>query len=130
MSHLRSTLYVFLASLCLFCVAIPVYAGTQGILEGRVKDKENGEGLVGVNVVIVGTNVGAVTDVEGRFIVNNVEVGTYSVRFSQVGYQQVIYRNVTIRPDLRTNVDVSMVQTSVQMGEVEVTAERPMIEKD
>ncbi|MFI5250931.1 MAG: TonB-dependent receptor domain-containing protein [Bacteroidota bacterium] len=105
-------------------------AGTQGILEGKVTDKDNKDPLVGVNVVIVGTSFGAATDADGRFAINNLEAGVYTVRFSQVGYASILYKNVTIRPDLRTTLTIEMMQSAVQFKEIEVTAERPMIEKD
>ena len=107
-----------------------VYAGTTGILEGKVKDKDTGEPLVGVSVLIVGTSVGVATDIEGRFQLNNIETGTYDVRFSIVGYQSMTYKDVIIRSNLRTNLSVELKQSAVELGEVEVMAERPLIEKD
>src|SRR5579862_6914666 len=83
--------------------SISSFASTQGTLEGTVKDKSNHDALIGVNVVIVGTSIGAVTDVNGHF---------------------------QIHPDRRTTVNVELDQSAVQFHEVEVTAERPMIEKD
>ena len=105
-------------------------AGTSGVLEGKIKDKHSGEALIGVSVSIIGTSMGGATDAEGRFQVSNVEAGTYDVRFSSVGYQTLVYRDVVIRPDLHTSVSVEMVQSAVELGEIEVLAERPLIEKD
>jgi outer membrane receptor for ferrienterochelin and colicin len=118
----------FIILFFVFCCS--AFAGTTGILEGRVRDKESGEAMVGVIVQIEGTKIGAVTDVDGRFIISNLEAGTYIVKFSQVGYQSVNENNVVVRPDLRTSLEVRLLQSAVQMGEVEVMAERPMIEKD
>ncbi len=105
-------------------------AGTSGTLEGQVFDKESREPLVGVTVVIVGTAIGTATNLEGEFQITNIEAGTYDVRFSNVGYQTLLYKKVVIRPDIRTKISVEMLQSAVQLGEVEVTAERPLIEKD
>lgn len=130
MRHFR--LFATLVVLVVISVAFNsiLNAGVQGILEGKVKDKHSNEPLVGVNVVIIGTSIGAATNDEGRFMISNIEAGTYSIRFSQVGYQPLIYHQVTIRPDLRTTVNVEMVQSAVELQAIEVTAERPMIEKD
>ena len=116
--------FFLLGSICL------AFAGTLGILEGTVVDKESGEGLIGVNILIVGTSIGTVSVDDGRFAINNVEAGTYIVKFSQIGYHTVTYTNVVIRPDLRTTLKIEMIQSAVEFKEVEVTAERPMIEKD
>src|SRR5438105_2915347 len=55
----------FVAIALLFISGTQLFAGTQGILEGRVRDKDNRSDLIGVNVVIVGTSIGAATNIEG-----------------------------------------------------------------
>jgi len=105
-------------------------AGTSGILEGKVVDKETKEPLVGVSVGIVGTTIGAATNVDGFFQINNVQAGTCDVRFSNIGYQTLVYKSVSIHADLRTKVNIELQQAAVELGEIEVTAERPLIEKD
>lgn len=104
--------------------------GTLGIIEGKVKDKQSGDALVGVSVLAVGTTIGAASDVEGRYRISNIEAGTYDIRFSSVGYQPVLYRSVTVRSDLRTEINVEMVQSQIELGELEIVADRPLIEKD
>ncbi len=105
-------------------------AGTAGILEGKVADKETHEALIGASVQIIGTTQGAATDIDGYFLINNVEAGTYDVRITHVGYQPMVYKKVTIRPGLRTKISIELQPTAVELHEIEVTAERPMIEKD
>ena len=114
----------------LLATASLLFAGTTGILEGTVVDRDTRETLIGVSVSIVGTGLGAATDAEGRFQVNNVESGTYDVRITNIGYQPVVYREVVIRPDLRTKITIEMVQSAVELEAVEVIAERPLIQKD
>ncbi len=125
----RFPLSVTLAALLLATFSL-LFAGTTGILEGTVVDRDTRETLVGVTVSIVGTGLGAATDAEGRFQVNNVESGTYDVRITNIGYQPVVYRGVVIRPDLRTKINIEMVQSAVELDAVEVIAERPLIQKD
>ncbi len=124
MARIAALLILFLAAV------LRVTAGTTGILEGKIADKDNKEPLIGVSVAIVGTSMGAATDERGYFQVQNVPAGTYDVRFSNVGYQTMLYHGVVIHPDLRTKLSIELVQTAVQLGEMEVTAERPLIEKD
>lgn len=106
------------------------FAGTTGIIEGKVLDKATHEPLIGVTVLIVGTTQGAATNIDGEFLINNVEAGSYDVRFTNIGYQTQLSKGVVVRPDLRTKLSVELLQTNVELHEVEVTAERPMIEKD
>ncbi|HZY10804.1 MAG TPA: TonB-dependent receptor [Bacteroidota bacterium] len=107
-----------------------LYASTDGILEGKVVDRESKESLVGVTVAIIGTSIGVATDVEGYFRISNLPAGTYDVRFSSVGYQPIVYKKVSIRQNLRTKVSIELIPTAVELGEIEVLAERPLIEKD
>jgi len=106
------------------------FRGVTGILEGRITDKQTNEPLVGVNVVIVGTGFGAASDAEGYYRVNNVRAGIYEVRFSIIGYKTVLMTKVTIIPDLRTRLNVEMAASAIELGTVEVRAERPLIQRD
>jgi hypothetical protein len=114
----------------LLCLTNVLVAGSAGIIEGRVIDKDSKEPIIGATVQIIGTTLGAATNIEGVFFINNVEAGTYDVRITNVGYQPTVYKKVQVRPDLRTKITVELQASAVELNEVEVTAERPMIEKD
>jgi outer membrane receptor for ferrienterochelin and colicin len=105
-------------------------AGTTGRLEGIVSDAQSGEALVGATILILETSQGAVSDSQGRFIVHNLRAGTYQVRVSLLGYQSVVYKEVTILPDLRTRLTVQLKNAPIEVEGVEVTAERPLIQTD
>lgn len=112
----------------MFCSSL--FAGTTGLLEGRVTDKATGQYIIGANVTVMGTQLGAAADVDGIFVIANIRAGTYSVKFSSVGYRTVILQNVTILPDLRTRIDMQLDPSAVELDAVEVRAERPLIQKD
>ena len=95
---------LFSISLLLFCHQI-IFAGTTGKLAGRVIDKETGEPLPFVNVLIQGTNYGAATDLDGNFVILNIPPKTYSVKAQYIGYQAMVVNNVRISIDQTTNVD-------------------------
>jgi outer membrane receptor for ferrienterochelin and colicin len=107
-----------------------LFAGTPGILEGYVRDKATGTGLPSVNVMLVQTSQGTVTNKDGYFRLHNVPAGTYEVKISMIGYQTMTYRNIVIRPDLATRLNIEMVESAIALGEVEVRAERPLIQRD
>jgi len=107
-----------------------LYAGTTGKIVGVVKDKETGERLMGVTVIVVGTTLGAATDVNGEFFINNVPVGTYTVQASMVGYQSVRVENVQISADLTTTVNFELSSKAVEVAPITVTAERPLVQKE
>ena len=47
-------------SILIFLLGTLVYAGTTGKIAGKIIDKATGEALIGANVLIVGTTMGAV----------------------------------------------------------------------
>ncbi len=104
--------------------------GIAGTLAGIVRDKDSHAPLIAVNVLIVGTNLGAITDENGRFQIQNVRAGVYDVRFTMVGYGKLVMKRVTILPDLRTDLTVDLEVSSVELDAVEVRAERPLIQRD
>jgi outer membrane receptor protein involved in Fe transport len=106
------------------------YAGETGKIAGRVIDANTKEPLVGVNVVVEGTELGAATDATGHYLIINVPVGTYDVTASYVGYEPVRVKGVKVIVDQTTYVDFQLKPTVIEIQKpVEVTAERPMIIK-
>ena len=71
-------------------------AQNTGALTGRVTDAQTGETLIGANVVITGTTLGAATNIDGEYRINGVPVGDYSITASYIGYSPYTYEDVTI----------------------------------
>jgi hypothetical protein len=69
----------------LFSTAALLTAQTTGKVAGRITDKENGQGLPGANVIVEGTNRGAVADLSGDFYILNVPRGVYVLRVQMLG---------------------------------------------
>jgi hypothetical protein len=105
-------------------------AGTTGILEGTIKDKTTGEPIVGASVVVVGTLLGASSGANGYYQIANLRAGVYDIRFSAVGHQPAIYRDITIVPDLRTKLSVLLVASDIELNAVKVLAEKPLVQQD
>jgi outer membrane receptor for ferrienterochelin and colicin len=107
-----------------------VYAGTTGKLSGSVKDAQTGEPLIGANIIIVGTDFGAATNADGNFVILNIPPGNYSVKISYIGYETKLVTNIQMVVDQTTSIPVTLNPESIKVGEVVVTAETPMIQKD
>lgn len=132
MKRLSTHLRVITASiLCAVVASQPLQAGTTGKIAGNVKDSNTGEPIIGANVVLEGTSMGAATDFEGYYTILNVKPGTYTLVVSAVGYNKKTMTNVSVSVDLTTTIDVVLDQTVLEIGqEVVITAERPAIQKD
>ncbi|HEU5112796.1 MAG TPA: carboxypeptidase-like regulatory domain-containing protein, partial [Acidimicrobiia bacterium] len=110
-------------------VAVPSFSGTTGKLSGKVVSEKN-EPLAGVNVRVEGQRVGAITDDKGDYAIIGVLAGTYVVRANLLGYAAFAAQNVTIQPDFTTELNITLKSEAVQMEEVRVDAERPLLQKD
>ena len=106
-----------------------VYAGTTGKIKGKVMDKENKEALVGANVAVNGTTLGAATDVDGGYTILNIPAGLYTIKATFVGYAAVEISNIRVNNDLTTEVDFAMSSEAVQLQTVEIIAQRPLVNK-
>jgi outer membrane receptor protein involved in Fe transport len=110
-------------------LAVPALAGTTGKLTGRVVDEKK-QPLPGVNVRIEGQRLGAITDDHGEYFVIGIPAGRYIVHMNLIGYANYTAENVEITPDFSTTIDAVMKTEAVQMNEVVVNAERPLLQKD
>ncbi len=107
-----------------------VIAGNTGKISGRATDVKSKEGLVGVNILVVGTTLGAVTDIEGNYTIIGVTPGTYTLKASLIGYNTVTVSNVVVNIDLTAKQDFILTETTVEVREFVIVAEKPMVQQD
>ncbi|HOY44779.1 MAG TPA: TonB-dependent receptor [bacterium] len=107
-----------------------LYAGTTGKIAGTITEKATGEALPGANIIVTGTRLGAVTDINGRFTILEVPPGTYALQVTFLGHQKTIINDVRVYIDQTARIDVAMVQEAIDIGDVVVVAERPLIKPD
>jgi Ca-activated chloride channel homolog len=115
--------------LFLACVS-HVTAGTTGKLTGFVKDAKTGIGLVGVNVIIEKTSMGAVTDTSGKYMIYYIPPGKVSVRFTMMGYESLRKKNIRIKADSVTVLNVNMKSKQMEGEQVTITAKKAEIRRD
>ncbi len=106
----------------------PVGASTGGKIAGVVKDAATGDGLPHANVV-VDTKLGTTADEKGRFFILNVPAGTYTLKATYIGYADYTVEDVRVSADLTTNIAVELTSSDIQVEEVVIRAERPIIDK-
>jgi outer membrane receptor protein involved in Fe transport len=95
-----------------------------------VIDNQTGEALPGVAVQILGTTIGAATNISGEYFIINVPPGRYTLRASLVGYTPVEVKDVKVSLDLTTDIDFNLTTQTIDMGTITVEAERPIVEVD
>ena len=102
----------------------------DGKLRGRITDRDSGEPLVGANVFVEGTNLGAACDINGDYVILSVRPGVYSLRVSYVGYNQLTMSNVRVSAGITTTQDFKLTSSAIQVQAVEIVAERPLIQRN
>jgi Ca-activated chloride channel family protein len=125
----RSGLIPLLAAALILLGAVRV-AAAQGIgaLAGTVTEAATGEALPGANVVLPGVRMGVATDVAGRFHLAGIPSGTHTVRVSFAGFATRTLTGVVVVADSTRRLNVAL--DGAQLGEVVVTYERPLIQRD
>lgn len=91
-----------------------------GSLTGSVTDQSTGEPLIGAAVLVTELQRGATVDLNGNYTIENLPVGTYTIRYSYVGYRTVV-SNITIQQGVNQN-NVQMRLDATGLDEVVITA--------
>jgi hypothetical protein len=93
-----------------------------GAIEGKAFDRKTGELLIGGSIVIQGTSLGAASDYNGFYHINNVSDGKYTVKCSYIGYKSLT-AIVDVREKEILNIDFFL-DTEVMVGQaIEITAQ-------
>lgn len=118
----RSIVRVLVLSGLLFSFLPSFAAAENGVVQGAVTDSQTGDALPGANVLLIGTSMGAATDLNGNFIVRNVPPGSYKMRATYVGYNARIL-DVNVRDGETVKLEVKLDAVGIKGKEVVITAQ-------
>ena len=117
MKNILSNYYI----IAIYITSSLLYSQSASI-SGTVKDNLNGDKLIGANVFIQGTSLGAATANNGQYQINNVGLGTYTVKVSYIGYQSKEIE-ITLSEVMNYVQDFNLNYTTVEGKTVVVTAQ-------
>jgi outer membrane cobalamin receptor len=103
---------------------LALYAQSNGSIQGRVLSRNTGNPLEGSNVILVGTVLGTSTDPSGRFTIQRILPGTYSLHISMMGYGTETVRDIMVQPGKTTEIVIRMDETVVVSDPIIVTASK------
>ena len=89
-----------------------------GKLIGKVT--EDSSPIPSVNIFLMGTTTGTITDEKGYYTLNNIPIGKYQIRFSSVGYETKTF-DITIYDGKTVELNVELNQKAIEVDEVKVT---------
>jgi outer membrane receptor protein involved in Fe transport len=124
---MKSLLHLIWAA-ALFNFAL--FAGTTGKIAGTVTEQGRGDPLVGANVTVAGTRLGASTEPDGTYFILNVPPGVYDLHVALIGYQSATIKNVRVEVDRTAKIDVQCAASAVGLDEVVVRAIAPPFQRD
>jgi len=99
-------------------------AQEEGIIRGSVTDKNTGETLIGVNILVEGTMNGTITDFDGNFNLTKVPAGTVNLVFSYISYNTQTIADVEVKPGEATILSVALAPATEEIEEVTVVAKQ------
>jgi hypothetical protein len=96
-------------------------------IRGTIADETSEITLPGATVLLLGTDpmIGAVTDFDGNFIIENVPVGRYTIGISFVGYESTTIPNVVVHTGKSNVINVKLKESLVNLDDVVIIGERP-----
>lgn len=107
----------------LFFLVFPAYSYSQtGTIKGKIVDAQTNEPLIGASVLIEGTTHGAAADLDGNYIIRNVEAGSYTLIASYVAYQSKTKTGVVVGTSNEITIDFLLNPDDISLQEVEVVA--------
>jgi hypothetical protein len=115
--------------LFLLIFAYTINFAQTGRISGVTIDQRTGEPLIGANIIILGTSLGAASNVNGEYLITNISAGNYSLKASYIGYQDMTINNVTVNSGLTTRLNFGLQSTEFSTEEIIVVSQRPLIEK-
>lgn len=94
-------------------------------ITGTVIDKQSGFTIPGANVILLGTTPpkGVSTDIDGKFKLENVEVGRQAIQVSFLGYEPAVFTNLLVATGKELNIQVELVESIKNLNEVVISAE-------
>ncbi len=101
----------FISSACL---------SAPGSIQGRVIDQSTHEPIPGAVVAVAGTEVGANTDLDGRYRISSLEPGYYNIRISMLSYKTIMKNRVMVRGNTPTVLDIELEPNPIQLRGVTV----------
>ncbi len=112
----NSSVRAFLVSL----ISVSAFAQATGNLKGKIIDQITKQPIIGANILLANTSLGAATDTSGVFEVNRIPAGNYSVTISSVGYQTRKITDIIINVSKTYYSEFELLEETNKLQEVSV----------
>ncbi|MGB0743277.1 MAG: carboxypeptidase-like regulatory domain-containing protein, partial [Opitutales bacterium] len=89
----------------------------EGRIAGQIFDKDTGQPLRGVAILIEGTDIGTITDSQGRYRLNNVQSGEYTLSIVKSGYIEATVTETKVTEGELMKLDFALPPRPAEMSD-------------
>jgi len=100
----------------------PATTGPTGRIVGRIIDAQTGQGIPHVAIQIVGTRIGNVSGVNGRYTITGVPAGTVTMQARLIGYTPKTVTGIMLTADKTLEQNISLDASAAMLTATVVTA--------
>ena len=104
--------------LLFFILPTLLFSQIDGSINGYIYDSKSQLPLLGANIIIEGTEKGAISDVNGFFEITNISPKSYNLSVSYVGYQSKKIFNIIIKSKGNQTLEILLVESSEELEEI------------
>jgi hypothetical protein len=116
----KSKLYIILLTLIGIFNSMMYSQDIKGGIYGKVLDGISKKPLPFVNVILVGTKYGAISDTNGYYKINSLPVGSFTVQASLIGYNPIVKTDIIVNSIKPAMVDLEIEESNIELQGVEV----------
>lgn len=109
------------------CISYSLLAQEKGRITGVLTDKSNNNPLIGVSVLVKGSYYGTSSNVDGRYTIQNINPGNYTIEFSLIGYKKVQKTGVKIAPGQTLTLNMKLEERALTLdNEIVIIGQKPL----
>ncbi|MDP2304164.1 MAG: TonB-dependent receptor [Ignavibacteria bacterium] len=94
-----------------------------GSIIGKVFETSTKQPIAGVNIFLVGTTIGAASDVDGNYKIENIPVGNYQIRATSIGYDAITKTDIIVNSARPAMIDFQLKESIIELDNVVVTSD-------
>ncbi|SFS71660.1 TonB-dependent receptor [Lutibacter maritimus] len=99
-----------------------IYSQNSGVIKGKIIDSKTREALPYVNVVVVGSTIGSVSNENGEFEITKVPLGYNSIQVSYLGYLTTFSEDYLVTNEKTPFIIVELIQNNEVLSEVTIVS--------
>lgn len=112
----RALVFMMLANV------LTVAEENNGTITGKVLNAQTKSAVPFANILVMNTNFGSATDIDGNFRITNLPPNIYQVRISAIGYKSIVKTDVMVTNTSPTFLEISLMEEVIELEGVTVEA--------